>query len=156
IIDKSKDAKGKLKDVGKGSPPGKSGQGKGGTGSGGGSGTGTGPGTGSGVGGGPGGSIRAKRQRRWTMMFNPFSGEGYFRPLSALGCVLVLEFPDGKTQMYRKLSERPVPSEPEDREATRNRMSWVDENSASLVELAKSMGVTTAPTSVRAYFPFKF
>lgn len=156
LLDKSKDAKDKLKDVGKGSKPPSSGShGKGGSGSGGGSGTGAGPATGSGAGDGPGGSIRAKRQKRWTMMFNTFNGEDYLRQLSALGCILIVEFPNGKSEMYRKLSQRPAPAEPEDREATRNRMRWIDENTGSVAELARAMGISAPPSSITAYFPFR-
>jgi len=155
ILDKSKDAKGKLKDVGKGGPPAKPGQGKGGPGSGGGSGTGTGPGTGSGTGEGPGGSIRAKRGKRWVMTFNTRTGEDYLQQLSLLGCILVMEYPDGKTEMFRKLSDPPVPAEPFEKDFVSNRQSWYDDSPNTLADLARAMGIKTPPRAFKAYFPLK-
>jgi hypothetical protein len=126
-------------------------KGRGGDGSGGGKGSGDGPGTGAGNAPGSQGSIRAKRNKRWTLSFSTVSGHDYLRQLSALGAILVAEYPDGSV-MFRQLGQVPVAPEPVDSNI-RQRMVWVDERPNFVAELTAAMGLSRAPGAIRAYFP---
>lgn len=147
-------AKDQLANVQGGRPGPPQSAGKGGPGSGGGQGSGTGPGTGSGDQPGSQGSIRHRRNKRWTLSFSTSSGSDYLRQLSSLGAVLVAEFPDGSTAMYRKLDAVPCQAEPIDSDI-RNRLVWVDERPGAVRELADAMGMARSPSSIKAYFPYK-
>ncbi|MBX7103438.1 MAG: hypothetical protein K1X57_05130 [Gemmataceae bacterium] len=146
-------AKNQLDGVGKSAPKGPpQSAGRGGPGSGGGKGKGSGPGEGTGDQAGSQGSIRHKRNKRWTLSFN--TNGDYLRQLSALGAILVAEYPDGTRVMFRKLDQSPVPPEVIDPDI-RNRMVWVDERPSAVRELSEAMGVSRMPTAIKAYFPFK-
>lgn len=151
------EAKAKLDNVAKGSTPNNSpaqSAGKGGAGSGGGKGSGKGPGTGSGDQPGTQGSVRQKRNLRWTLEFSSTTGTEYLRQLNALGAILVGDFPDGTHVMYRQLGRSPVPAEPVDPELN-NKIRWMDERPNFVSELSQAMSLDRTPNQIRAYFPYK-
>jgi hypothetical protein len=127
--------------------------GKGGPGAGGGQGGGVGPGTGAGTRPGSAGSVRAKRNLRWTLQFSSLDGRDYLRQLALLGADLVAEYADGAQVMYRQLDRRPVPAEPVD-PRVRDRLRWADGRPNSVGELAAAMGLERQPLAIRAYFPY--
>jgi hypothetical protein len=151
------EAKSKLDNVAKGSTPNNGpGQsaGKSGTGSGGGKGSGKGAGTGSGDQPGTQGSVRQKRNLRWTLEFSSTTGNEYLRQLNALGAILVGDFPDGTHVMYRQLGRSPVPAEPVDPELN-TKIRWMDERPNFVSELSQAMSLERTPSQIRAYFPYK-
>lgn len=129
-------------------------KGRGGPGAGGGKGPGVGKGDGHGTGPAAGSSVRAKRNRRWTLTFDRADGHDYLRQLHALGAQLVAEFPDKSRLMYRNLNESPVPGEPVDPKIQQH-MVWYDERPGAVGELAGAMRLPQVPKSFRAYFPFE-
>jgi hypothetical protein len=128
--------------------------GRGGPGAGGGQGTGTGVGTGSGNQPGTQGSMRQRRNKRWTLSFSTTSGSQYLGQLHALGAILVADYPDGSRVMYRHLDRLPTPPEPVDSDI-RTRMVWVDERPGSVRDLADAMQLDRTPHSIKAFFPYK-
>jgi hypothetical protein len=156
MLDDANDARSKLDNIGK-TPSEKKKDGSGGRGgSGAGGGKGDSKGAGDGKGNAPGtpGTVRQKRNKRWTLTFNSGNGSDYLNQLSVLGAVLVGEFSDGSRIMYRKLDASPVPGEAVDPEI-RQRMVWVDERPGSVRDLSGAMGLPRTPEAIKAYFPFK-
>jgi hypothetical protein len=156
LFNDAEDARNKLENVGKAPPEKKSegGGGRGGSGTGGGKGDGKGAGEGKGNAPGTPGSVRQKRNKRWTLTFDTHGGKDYLQQLSVLGAVLVGEFNDGNPVMYRKLDVTPVKGEAVEPEI-RQRMVWVDERPGAIRELSDAMGLPRTPSAIKAYFPFK-
>lgn len=160
IFEQGNAAKSKLDAAGKAPPTprgsDKASGGRAGPGQGGGEGAGSGVGKGSGTAPGTQGSVRQRRNRRWTLTFDTQNGNDYVRQLSLLGVTLVADWGDGNRSMYRKLDTHPVPAETIDEAITKRQMSWHDERPTFVRELTDAMGLTRMPISFKAYFPFRF
>lgn len=129
------------------------GQGKGGTGRGGGKGEGVGTGEGAGVGPGTGRmNQRQKRQLRWIMMFNTYSGGDYANQLAGLGAILGVQQTDGSFMLYENLKQRPVQGAIRDL-AGLDRIYWIDDKPESVQSLTRALGMVPIPTAVIAFFP---
>jgi hypothetical protein len=131
--------------------------GKGGTGSGGGKGGGVGTGTGDARGSGRGTlDERQKRVLRWNLVFDTRNGEDYRLQLQSLGAILGIPLGvggDGKMQYAIARDLRPpVRPVPEDILAIK-RIFWIDNQPESVANLARALGLPSAPSVIVAFFP---
>jgi RNA polymerase sigma factor (sigma-70 family) len=96
---------------------------------------------------------RKRRVLRWVLHFNTKDGKEYAKQLEALGASLA--FPaeaEGKYQVIRDLSKRPVSGAVEDLSKV-DHIFWLEDNERSIASLAKALGLKPAPKQVIVFLP---
>jgi hypothetical protein len=118
-------------------------------------------GTGKGPSSGPGGGtneldeVRPKRMERWILSITYQSGTDYLNKLANLQAVLAVPEGKGRYRVYTDLSRRPFQSQVQataELEELR-RIYWTQTDSATLLELAKSLDLPSTPRMVHVFFP---
>jgi hypothetical protein len=131
------------------------GKGKGRVGGGGGEGRGQGTGKGNNRGAGVDSgnvSMRQKRQLRWSMVFGTHSGEDYLRQLAGLNAILAVPTGEEEYVFYRDLHQQPAKAEP-GQLSQMNQIYWTDEQSHSVRNLSRALGLAYVPSHIIAFFP---
>jgi HEAT repeat protein len=111
--------------------------------------------TGTGEGGRPknGAEDRAKRSKRWTVIFNTRDGNDYKNQLKAFGVILAIPDPKnaGGYLVIRDLDQRPVQPKPED-VAKIERIYWTEDQPASVQSLSRALGLIPLPAHFLVFF----
>jgi serine/threonine protein kinase len=99
---------------------------------------------------------RAKRQERWTLLFNTRDGHDYKAQLKAFGAILAVPDPSNPDNylVIRDLDQKPAQPRAEDISQIQ-RIHWTDDKPASVRSLASALGITPLPHFV-VFFPQEF
>jgi RNA polymerase sigma-70 factor (ECF subfamily) len=96
---------------------------------------------------------RKYRQRRWRISFDSRDGNDYAKQLEALGAILAIPTgEEGKYQVVRDLTKRPVKAAVEDLSKIQN-LCWVESDPRNVRSLAKALGLEPAPQQIVAFIP---
>lgn len=95
--------------------------------------------------------VHKKRQIRWTMSFRTIDVRDYVRQLQALGATIGIQHRDGKIQLVKDLSRRPVELQSASKHP--ERIFWLDDNPQSVAGMTAELQLTETPWRIIAYFP---
>lgn len=98
---------------------------------------------------------RARRCACWSLRFNTADGQDYARQLSDLGAWLAIPVAEGRFEIIRDFTKRPLTFDVEENIGSINRVFWTDDNAGSVRGLASALGLNSRPAYVIALFPEK-
>jgi hypothetical protein len=130
-------------------------KGQSGTGQGGGKGDGKGSGSGNQMGPGSDGAKTSDRQLRWTMIFRTTSGRDYLKQIQDLGGTLAVPEGNDEYLVFRDLHKQPLVGRKEDLGSFEGVLRWVDDRPDSVKALAHSLGLSSKPAFIVAFFDKK-